>query len=89
MMLRARWADRAWALLVLLAAALMPCGLALNSSFLVLSPIEAEGHGLIFLGSLAFAGSAVWARLSGRPVWVSVLTALPMVVVRRTGHGDA
>jgi hypothetical protein len=76
-----RWADGAWALLVLLAAVLMTCGLAETFSFIVRSPTEAEGQGLIFLGSIAFAASAVWARLAGRPIWVSVLTALPAVVV--------
>jgi hypothetical protein len=81
--LRARvsWADGAWALLVLLAAALMTCGLAETFSFMVRSPTEAAGQGLIFLGSVAFAASAAWARLTGRPVWVSILTALPALVV--------
>lgn len=59
----------------------MACGLALTFSIIVRSPWDAEGHRLILLGSLAFAGSAVWARLSGRPLWVSILTALPAVVV--------
>jgi hypothetical protein len=76
-----RWADGVWALLILLAAVLMACGLALDFSFIVRSPTQAEGRGLIFLGSIAFAASAVWARLTGRPIWVSVLTALPAVVV--------
>jgi hypothetical protein len=78
---RIRWADGVWGLLVLLAAALMSCGLAMTFSIIGLSPTDAEGHGLIFLGSLAFAASAVWARLSGRPLWVSILTALTAVVV--------
>ncbi|MET1155544.1 hypothetical protein [Arthrobacter sp.] len=76
-----RWADGAWSLLVLLAAVLMTCGLAETFGIIVRSPTEAEGQGLIFLGSIAFAASAIWARLTGRPVWVSVLTALPAVVV--------
>ncbi len=76
-----RWADGAWALLVLLAAVLTACGLAMTFSIIVRSPTDAEGYGLIFLGSVAFAGSAVWARLRGRPLWVSILTALPAVVV--------
>ena len=76
-----RWADGAWSLLVLLAAVLTVCGLAETFSFIVCSPTDAEGHGLIFLGSIAFAGCAVWARLKGRPLWVSILTALPAVVV--------
>lgn len=78
---RIRWADGAWALLVLLAAVLMACGLAMNFSFIVRSPAEAQGRGLIFLGAMAFAASAIWARLKGRPIWVWVLTALPAVVV--------
>ncbi|MCB5291704.1 hypothetical protein [Arthrobacter sp. SO3] len=76
MMPRVRWADGAWALLVLLAAVLMSCGLAMTFSLIVRSPTEAEGQGLIFLGSLAFGGSAVWAGLSGRPLWETILTAL-------------
>ena len=78
---RIRWADGAWAVLVLVAAVLTVCGLALDFSFVGRSPTEAEGRGLIFLGSIAFAGSAVWARLAGRPIWVAVLTALPALVV--------
>ena len=58
MRFRIRWADAAWALLVLLAAVLTACGLAETFSIIGRSPTEAEGHGLIFLGSLAFAGSA-------------------------------
>ena len=78
---RLRWADGAWSLLVLLAAVLTACGLAESFSFIVRSPTDAEGRGLVFLGSLAFAVSAVWARLRGKPIWVSILTALPAVVV--------
>ncbi|AOT04568.1 hypothetical protein [Arthrobacter sp. U41] len=81
MTVRIRWADGAWALLVLLAAVLTACGLAMTFSIIVRSPTDAEGHGLIFLGSVAFAGSAVWAKLTGRPLWVSILTALPALVV--------
>lgn len=76
-----RWADGAWSLMVLLAAVLTACGLAETFSIIVRPPADAEGHGLILLGSVAFAGSAVWARLRGRPLWVSILTALPAVVV--------
>jgi hypothetical protein len=76
-----RWADGVWALLVLQAAVLTSCGLAMTFSLIVRSPTEAVGQGLVFLGSVAFAVSAVWARLRGRPVWVSVLTALPAAVV--------
>lgn len=81
MTVRIRWADGAWALFVLLAAVLAACGLAMTFSIIVRSPTNAEGHGLIFLGSVAFAGSAVWAKLTGRPLWVSILTALPALVV--------
>ena len=76
-----RWADGSWSLLALLAAVLMACGLAMTFSIIVRSPTDAEGHGLIFLGSVAFGASALWARLRGRPLWVSILTALPAVVV--------
>jgi hypothetical protein len=76
-----RWADGAWSLLVLLAAVLTASGLAMTFSIIVRSPTDAEGHGLIFLGSAVFGVSAVWARLRGRPLWVSILTALPAVVV--------
>lgn len=76
-----RWADGAWALLILLAAVVTACGLAMSFNFIVRSPTDALGHGLVFLGSTAFAGSAVWARLAGRPLWVSILTALPAVMV--------
>lgn len=76
-----RWADGAWSMLVLLAAAVTACGLSESFNFIVRSPTDAEGHRLILLGSIAFAWSAVWARLGGRPIWVSALTALPAVVV--------
>lgn len=79
--LRVRWADGLWALLVLLAAVLMACGLYYSFSFIVRSPTDALGHGLVLLGSVAFSASAVWARLRSRPVWVSILSALPAVVV--------
>lgn len=71
----------AWALLVLHAAVLMACGLAETFSIMVRSPTEAVGQGVVFLGSMAFVASAVWARLTGRPLRVSVLTALPVEVV--------
>ena len=76
-----RWADGAWALLVLLAAVLTSRGLAMTFSFVGRTPLEAEGHGLILLGSLAFAGATAWAALSRRPLWVTVLTVLPAVVI--------
>ncbi|MGY3381196.1 putative membrane protein YfcA [Arthrobacter sp. TE12231] len=76
-----RWADGAWSLLVLFAVAVTACGLAESFSLIVRSPTDAEGHGLVFLGSTAFAAAAVWARLRRRPLWVSILTALPAVVV--------
>lgn len=76
-----RWADGAWSLLVLIAADVTACGLSESFGFIVRSPTGGEGHRLILLGSMAFAGSAVWARLKGRPIWASVLTALPAVVV--------
>ncbi|MET3719851.1 MULTISPECIES: hypothetical protein [unclassified Arthrobacter] len=63
------------------AAAVMACGLADAFTFLIESPTYAVGHRLVLLGSLAFAGAAVWARLLGRPFWVSVLTGLPAVAV--------
>jgi hypothetical protein len=79
-----RWTDGLWALLVLLAASVMACGLADSFSFLVRPPTYAEGHRLVLLGALAFAGSAVWAALKGRSLPVIISTALPAVVVGGT-----
>ncbi|GAA1776815.1 hypothetical protein GCM10009712_25820 [Pseudarthrobacter sulfonivorans] len=76
-----RWREGLWALLVLVAAALMACGLADVFSFLIEPPTYPVGHRLVLLGSLAFAGAAVWSWLRQGPRWVSVLTGLPAVVV--------
>lgn len=78
---RIRWNEGLGALLVLLAAAMMACGLADAFTFIVEPPTYPVGHRMVLLGALAFAVAAVWARLRGRPVWVSVLTGLPAVVV--------
>ncbi|QCB97338.1 hypothetical protein E5206_10715 [Arthrobacter sp. PAMC25564] len=59
----------------------MTSGLAYSFNFIARSPTDAEGHRLVLLGAMAFAGACVWARLRRRPLWVSVLTALPAVVV--------
>ena len=80
-MYRIRWAEGAWALLVLLAAAMMACGLADAFTFIVEPPTYPVGHRLVLFGALGFAGAAVWASLRRAPRWVSVLTALPAVVV--------
>jgi hypothetical protein len=82
-MSRIRWAEGAWALLVLLGAVLMACGLADTFTFIVAPPTYAVGHRLVLLGSLGFAGAAVWSWLRRGPLWVTVLTALPAVVVGR------
>ena len=76
-----RWREGLWALLVLVAAALMACGLADVFTFLVEPPTYPVGHRLVLLGSLFFAGAAVWSWLRQAPRWVTVLTALPAVVV--------
>lgn len=76
-----RWREGLWALLVLVAAALMACGLADVFSFLIEPPTYAVGHRLVLLGSIAFAGAAVWSWLRQAPRWVSVLTGMPGVVV--------
>lgn len=78
---RIRWAEGAWALLVLLAAVMMACGLADAFTFLVEPPTYPVGHRLVLLGALGFAAAAVWAGLRPVPRWVTVLTALPAVVV--------
>lgn len=76
-----RWRDGLWALLVLAAAVFMAGGLADVFTFLVEPPTYPVGHRLVLLGSLTFAGAAVWAWLRQSPRWVTVLTALPAVVV--------
>ena len=53
---RIRWAEGAWALLVLLAAATMACGLADAFTFLLEPPTGLVGHRLVLLGALGFAG---------------------------------
>ena len=57
-----RWKVGLWALLVLLAAALMACGLADSFSFIGRSPTYFEGHRMVLLGALAFG-----RRQCGRP----------------------
>ncbi|MEW9871719.1 hypothetical protein [Arthrobacter sp. HS15c] len=76
-----RWSEGLWALLVLVAAATMACGLADTFTFLVEPPTYPVGHRLVLLGALGFACAAVWVWLRGGALWVKVLTALPAVVV--------
>ena len=76
-----RWKVGLWALLVLLAAALMACGLADSFSFVGRSPTYFEGHRMVLLGSLAFGAAAEWAGMERRSLRVIVSTALPAVVV--------
>ncbi|VXC17624.1 hypothetical protein ARTHRO9AX_220154 [Arthrobacter sp. 9AX] len=76
-----RWKDGLWALLVLLAASVMACGLADSFTFLVRPPTYFEGHRLVLLGAPAFAASSVWAALKGRSLRAVIATALPAVVV--------
>ena len=76
-----RWKVGLWALLVLLAAALMACGLADSFSFIGRSPTYFEGHRMVLLGALAFGAASVWAAMERRSLRVIVSTALPAVVV--------
>ena len=76
-----RWKVGLWALLVLLAAALMACGLADSFSFIGRSPAYFEGHRMVLLGALAFGAASVWAAMERRSLRVIVSTALPAVVV--------
>lgn len=78
---RIRWTEGSWALLVMLAAATMACGLADAFTFIVEPPTYPVGHRLVLLGAIAFASASVWAWLRGSPRWVAVLTGLPAVVV--------
>jgi hypothetical protein len=80
-MRRIRWTEGSWALLVLLAAAMMACGLADAFSFFVEPPTYPVGHRLVLLGAIAFAAASVWAWFRGSPRWVAVLTGLPAVVI--------
>jgi uncharacterized protein (DUF983 family) len=76
-----RWREGLWALLVLVAAALMACGLAGVFTILAERPTYPVGHRLVLLGALAFAGAAVRSWLRQAPRWVSLLTGLPALVV--------
>jgi hypothetical protein len=76
-----RWKVGLWALLVLLAAALMACGLADSFSFIGRSPTYFEGHRMVLLAALAFGAASVWAGMERRSLRVIVSTALPAVVV--------
>jgi peptidoglycan/LPS O-acetylase OafA/YrhL len=76
-----RWREGLWAMLVLVAAAVIACGLADVFTFLIEPATYAVGHRLVLLGSVAFAGAALWAWLRRGRRWVTVLTALPAVVV--------
>ena len=80
-MIRIRWNEGLWAVLVLVSAATMACGLADAFTFIVESPTYSVGHRLVLLGALGFAAAAVWAWLRPAPRWVTVLTVLPAVVV--------
>ena len=76
-----RWNVGAWAVLVLVASAVMVCGLVDSFSFLGRPPSFVEGHRLVLLGALAFAVAAVWAGVMRQPLWVVIPTALPAAVV--------
>jgi hypothetical protein len=80
-MRRIRWTEGSWALLVLLAAVIMACGLADALSFLGEPPTYPVGHRLVLLGAMAFAAASVWAWFRGSPRWVAVLAGLPGVVI--------
>jgi hypothetical protein len=80
-MRRIRWAEGSWALLALLAAAMMACGLADVFTFIVEPPTYPVGHRLVLLGAIAFAAASVWAWFRGSPRWVALLTGLPAVVI--------
>jgi hypothetical protein len=80
-MRRIRWTEGSWALLVMLGAAMMACGLADAFTFIVEPPTYPVGHRLVLFGAIAFASASVWAWLRGSPRWVSVLTGLPAVVI--------
>ncbi|MGY4540941.1 hypothetical protein ACVWY0_000849 [Arthrobacter sp. UYNi723] len=60
---------------------MMACGLADTFTFNVEPPTYPVGHRLVLLGALGFAASAMWAWLRPAPQWVTVLTALPAVVI--------
>lgn len=80
-MMRIRWSEGSWALLVLLAAAMTACGLADAFTFIVEPPSYPVGHRLVLLGAIAFAAASAWAWLRGSPRWVVLLTGLPAVVI--------
>jgi hypothetical protein len=76
-----RWKEGLWALIVLLAASVMACGLADSFTFLARPPTYVQGHRLVLLGALAFAGSSVWAAIDRRSLRAIISTALPAVLV--------
>ncbi|MDF2049523.1 hypothetical protein [Arthrobacter sp. Cr_A7] len=50
-------------------------------SFLVRPPTYVEGHRMVLLGAIAFAGASVWAALQRRSLHTIISMALPAVVV--------